>query len=75
MQASDYVFYKSNGNIKSIQKYLDMANQSDLSPTGYPSQNHPSDHFALGFEFVISKERLSMGPHGSTGDTLATKIT
>ena len=61
MNTSDYVFYRAGSGVKSILKYLEMANQSELSSTGYPSDNHPSDHFALGFEFVVSKQRFSCG--------------
>ena len=53
MRTADYVFFKSQACIKSIQKYLDIANQTEFPPDGFPSQNHPSDHFALGFEFVV----------------------
>ena len=61
MRTTDHVFYRTGSSVKSILKYLEMANQSELSSTGYPSENHPSDHFALGFEFVVSRQRFSCG--------------
>lgn len=58
----DYVFYfpkmprqEASDTIINVTGFLKMVARDKLPKTGFPSQNHPSDHLALGYQFTMSK--------------------
>lgn len=62
----DYMFHKSadqkvavqaagNARITGINGRYDLPTTEELPETGYPTRDHPSDHLALGLEFVFNK--------------------
>ena len=59
MQTCDNVFFKSQSCFKAIQKYMEISDQIELPDAGFPSMAHPSDHFAIGFEFIVEKRGLN----------------
>ena len=58
----DYMFYRpgqerpNTFNVTGVSGVYQLPSRADLpAETGYPSENHPSDHLALGYEFVLTR--------------------
>ena len=53
----DYVFTKPEpkGGFTGVWRYLEIPDLPKKSKVGNPNKNYPSDHWALGFEFLLTK--------------------
>ena len=62
----DYMFYQQDkidsdvARIEQVSGVYELPRREHLPATGYPTENHPSDHLALGYQFTFVK------PGGST---------
>ena len=52
----DYVFTAKSleGGITGVHRYLAIPHERQIPAHGNPNANHPSDHYALGFEFTVN---------------------
>ncbi len=48
----DYVFF--NNKVESVCGWLDIPEEKTIPVIGNPNENHPSDHYAIAFEFKIT---------------------
>jgi endonuclease/exonuclease/phosphatase family metal-dependent hydrolase len=48
----DYVFF--NKKVESVCGWLDIPEEKTIPVIGNPNENHPSDHYAIAFEFKIT---------------------
>ena len=51
----DYVFTsrEDEGGITGVHRYLALPDEIQIPECGNPNANHPSDHYALGYEFTV----------------------
>ena len=51
----DYVFTNSNA-FTGVHRYLALPEKHLVPKQGNPNENHPSDHYALGYEFTVNAD-------------------
>ena len=51
----DYIFTNTHSNaITGVHRYLALPEKDLVPKQGNPNANHPSDHYALGYEFTVN---------------------
>ena len=53
----DYVFTSKASEGTGVNRYLALPEKKLVPEQGNPNENHPSDHYALGYEFTFAKAK------------------
>ena len=43
-------------NLTGVSSVYELPKKESLPETGFPSDDYPSDHLALGYEFVMTRQ-------------------